>query len=103
MSLTAANLLAILAMALATYATRVAGLWIANRVPRSGRAAAALEALPAAVLTAVIAPMALTTGPAETLAAIVTGIAAARLPLLLTIALGVAAVVVLRLVLPASW
>jgi uncharacterized membrane protein len=98
-----ANLLAILAMAVATYGTRIAGLWIANHVPRSGRAVAALEALPPAVLTAVIAPMALTTGPAETLAALATGLAASRLPLLATIVLGVLLVVGLRWVLPASW
>lgn len=96
MSISLANLLAILAMAVATYATRLAGLWIADYIPRTGRARAALDALPAAVLTAVVAPMALATGPAETAAAAITILAAMRLPLLATVAVGVVAVVVLR-------
>lgn len=99
MSLTAANLLAIFAMAVATYATRAFGLWIANRIPESGRTRAALDALPAAVLTAVVAPMALATGPAETIAAAITLVAALRLPLLATVATGVLAIVALRYVL----
>lgn len=99
MTATAANLMAILAMAIATYATRAAGLWIADHIPASGRTRAALDALPAAVLTAVIAPVALATGPAETAAAAITLIAALRLPLLATVAIGVLAVVALRYVL----
>jgi len=99
MTLTLANLAAILAMALATYATRIAGLWLAARIPRSGRIRAGADALPAAVLTAVIAPMALATGPAETGAAVITALAATRLPLLATVAVGVAAIVVLRMLL----
>ncbi|MFC5069223.1 AzlD family protein [Flaviflagellibacter deserti] len=99
MTVTLANLLAILAMAAATYATRVSGLFIADRIPKSGRARAALDALPAAVLTAVIAPTAVATGPAETIAAGITVLAAFRLPLLATVVVGVVAVVVLRLLL----
>jgi uncharacterized membrane protein len=60
---------------------------------------AALDALPAAVLTAVVAPMALATGPAETAAAVITVLAAMRLPLLATVAVGVVAVGVLRMLL----
>ena len=56
----------------------------------------AFEAIPAAVLVALIAPVALTTGRAETLAALVTCLAATRLPLLPTIVIGVLTVVVLR-------
>lgn len=96
MSITAANLCAILAMAVATYATRAFGLWIADHIPASGRTRAALDALPAAVLTAVVAPVALATGPAETAAAAITLVAALRLPLLATVAIGVLAIVVLR-------
>jgi uncharacterized membrane protein len=51
-----------------------------------------------AVLTAVIAPTLLTTGVAESLAGIVTVLAAVRLPLLGTVAVGVTTVVLLRLV-----
>jgi uncharacterized membrane protein len=94
--LDSATLFAILGMAAVTYGTRIAGLFIADRLVLSGRAKAAFEAIPAAVLVAVIAPMVLATGPAETLAALVTAVAAARLPLIGTIMVGIAAVVLLR-------
>lgn len=90
---------AIVAMALVTYATRIAGLLLAGRLRLEGRAKAAFDAIPPAVLVAVIAPVALGTGVAETAAALVTALAATRLPLLGTIVTGVIAVVVLRLVL----
>ena len=99
MTVTLANFLAILAMAVATYATRLGGLWIAEHIPQSGRTRAALDALPAAVLTAVVAPMALATGIAETAAACVTVLAALRLPLLAAVAVGVLAVVLFRFLL----
>jgi uncharacterized membrane protein len=96
MSLDALTLAAILAMAVATYATRAAGLALAGRLNLSGRAKAAFDAIPPAVLTAVIAPAAIATGWPETVAAAVTALAATRLPLLATIAIGVATVVALR-------
>src|SRR6188508_230153 len=91
--------LAIVAMAAVTYITRIAGLFVADRLVLTGRAKAAFDAIPPAVLVAVIAPTALTTGWAETIAAAITVLAATRLPLLATIAVGVAAVVALRMVL----
>jgi uncharacterized membrane protein len=93
------TLAAILAMAMVTYATRVAGLFVAERLVLTGRAKAAFDAIPPAVLVAVIAPTALTTGWAETIAAAITAMAATRLPLLGSIAVGVAAVVLLRMLL----
>jgi uncharacterized membrane protein len=96
MSLDPATLVAILAMAAITYLTRIAGLFVAGRLSLRGRAKAAFDAIPPAVLVAVIAPMALATGWRETLAALLTAIVATRLPLLATIATGVLAVVVLR-------
>jgi uncharacterized membrane protein len=98
MSLDPTTLLAILAMAAITYATRVAGLALAGRLNLSGRAKAAFDAIPPAVLTAVIAPTALATGWPETIAAAITALAATRLPLLATIVVGVGAVVALRAV-----
>jgi uncharacterized membrane protein len=92
------NLLAILGMAVVTYATRVAGLALAGRLDLSPRAQAAFDAIPPAVLVAVIAPSALATGWAETGAAVVTALAATRLPLLGVVAVGVLAVVGLRAV-----
>jgi uncharacterized membrane protein len=96
MTLDPTTLLAIVLMAAASYATRVSGLLIAGRFQPAGRAKAAFDAIPAAVLTAVIAPTLLATGPAETLAGIVTLVAAFRLPLLATILVGVSAVVLSR-------
>ena len=83
-------------MAAITYGTRIAGLLFADRLVLSGRAKAAFDAIPPAVLTAVIAPAALATGWRETLAAAVAVLAATRLPLLGTIAVGVGTVVALR-------
>jgi uncharacterized membrane protein len=96
MSLDPVTLATILAMAIVTYATRIAGLLVADRLVLTGRAKAAFDAIPPAVLVAVIAPTALATGWAETVAAAITALAATRLPLLATIAVGVASVVVLR-------
>jgi uncharacterized membrane protein len=89
-------LLAILAMAVVTYITRIAGLLVADRLILTGRAKAAFDAIPPAVLMAVIAPTALTTGWPELVAAAITMVAATRLPLLGTVAVGVVAVVLLR-------
>jgi uncharacterized membrane protein len=96
MSLDLATLVAILVMAVITYGTRIAGIFVAGRLSLRGRAKAAFDAIPPAVLVAVIAPMALATGWRETMAALLTAIAATRLPLLATIAMGVLAVVALR-------
>lgn len=96
MSLDPLNLIAILGMAIVTYATRIAGLALAGRLDLSARAQAAFDAIPPAVLVAVIAPSALATGWAETGAALVAALAATRLPLLGVVAVGVIAVVGLR-------
>ena len=99
MTLEGGALAAILAMAIVTYATRIAGLFLVDRLALSGRAQAAFEAIPPAVLTAVIAPTVLAAGPAETLAALASALAAARWPLIGTVVIGVVAVVLLRAVL----
>jgi len=90
---------AIAAMAVATYATRVFGYWLVRRRAVSGRLAGALEAVPGAVLTAIIAPMAFATGPAESAAALLAVLLALRLPLIVAVAGGCLAVVGLRLLL----
>jgi uncharacterized membrane protein len=89
-------LAAIAGMALATYFTRFIGYWLVRRTVVTGRLAGALEAVPGAVLTAIIAPMALATGPAETAAAALTVLLALRLPLIVAVAGGCLAVVALR-------
>ena len=90
------TLAAIVTMGIVTYLMRSAGIFLGSRLVLRGRAKAAFEALPPAVLMAVIAPTVLATGPAETIAALVTALVARRLPLLATVAVGVVAVVVLR-------
>ena len=96
-------LLAILLMAFGTYWTRIAGLFLADRFRLEGCGKAAFDAIPAAVLTALIAaPTVLTTGPAEAIAGAITILAAFRLPLYGTVAVGVIAIVVLRTVLEKS-
>ena len=90
-------LLAIFGMALATYATRVSGLFLMRGAVVRGRLKAALDALPPAILMAVIAPTILLTGNAERIAAVLAAISALfRLPLVVTILVGVVSVVVLR-------
>ena len=92
-------LAAIAGMAAATYFTRFIGYWLVRRTTVSGRLAGALEAMPGAVLTAIIAPMAFATGAAESGAALLTVLLALRLPLVVAVAGGCLAVVVLRAVL----
>jgi uncharacterized membrane protein len=96
MTVHATTFIAILAMAIVTYLTRIAGIFVADRLRLKGRVKAAFDAIPPAVLVAVIAPTMLATGWPETVAALVTAFAATRLPLLATIAVGVITVVALR-------
>jgi uncharacterized membrane protein len=90
------TLAAIVVMAAVTYLTRAAGFLVAGRLRLEGRAKAAFDAIPPAVLVAVIAPTALATGWPETVAAAIAAVAATRLPILATMGLGVVAVVILR-------
>jgi len=93
------SLATISGMALVTYLTRIGGDLLMRNKTLGSRATAALDAVPAAVLTAVIAPTVLAAGAAEALAGLVTVAAAFRLPLLATIAVGVGSLVILRAVL----
>ena len=94
-------LLAIVAMAAATVLTRLSGLVLIRFLTIGAKQKRALEAIPPAVLMAVIAPTALVTGPAETLAAFATALAATRMPLLAAVATGVFVVAVARAVIGA--
>ncbi|WP_343313757.1 AzlD domain-containing protein [Brucella sp. BE17] len=97
MSFEIATLTAILAMALASALMRITGLLLVRHVRISAHMQQILSAIPPAVLMAVVAPTALATGMAETIACIVTALAALRLPLLGATFLGVACVAVLRM------
>ena len=89
--------IAILAGAFLTYLTRIGGHLILSRFERiHPRVEAALNAVPAAVLTTLVAPAALTQGWPETVTLIVAGLASLRLPLLGMFALGWISIVALR-------
>jgi uncharacterized membrane protein len=90
------TVLTILGMGVATYFTRIGGDLLMRNRELGPRMTAAMNAVPPAVLTAVIAPSVLAAGPAEAIAGLVTVIAAFRLPLMATIATGIVSVVVLR-------
>jgi uncharacterized membrane protein len=64
------TLLAIILMALATYATRAGGLWLASRFDLSERAGAWLDQIPGAILVSLVAPTILMGAPVEVLAAL---------------------------------
>jgi uncharacterized membrane protein len=88
---------AIILMALATYATRAGGLWLASRFDLSERAGAWLDQIPGAILVSLVAPTVLTGGIAEALAALAVVIVALRTGSLPAAMLtGVGSVVVLR-------
>ena len=88
----------ILAMAVATLATRFAGLFVPAGFARHGRLKAAFQAMPVAVLAAIIAPAVLATGWPETVAALLTIAVAWRMPLIAAVATGVVAAAALRAV-----
>jgi branched chain amino acid efflux pump len=65
-------LLTILAMALATYVTRMSGLWLMSHVTLSTRMKAWLGYLPGTVIVAIVAPTVFSTGLAGAGAALAT-------------------------------
>lgn len=84
--------------AAATYLTRTGGhLLLSNFGTLHHRAEAALNAVPVAVLTALIAPAATTKGPAEAIAIAVTGLLSLRFSLIVNVSAGLASVVLLRM------
>jgi uncharacterized membrane protein len=72
------TLLAIVLMALATYATRAGGLWLASRFDLSERAGAWLDQIPGAILVSLVAPTILMGGSVEVFAALVVVIVSLR-------------------------
>ena len=92
-------LLAIIGMAMVTILTRVSGYVLARSFAIEGRTRAALEAVPGSVLIAIIVPTVFTTGPAETIASLITLGLASRLPFILAVFGGVGTVVLLRFLL----
>jgi len=90
------NVLTILSMALVTYLTRVLGYWALRNRTLSARATTVLEAVPGCVLICVIAPAFTSPRPANLIALAVTVLAATRLSILPTVAVGVGSAALLR-------
>lgn len=87
----------ILASAFATYLTRIGGHLVLSRFKTiHPRVDAGLNAVPAAVLTTLVAPAAVFTGPAETATIIVAFVAAFYLPMMAVFVLGWIAVLAFR-------
>jgi uncharacterized membrane protein len=94
---TTTTYLLIFTLAVGTYGTRIIGDVVLSRIPRlDPRAEAALDAVPAAVLGALVAPVVLATGVAETVAAALTVLAALRLSMVPTLVVAGVSVTALR-------
>lgn len=87
----------ILFSALATYLTRAGGYVVLSRFERiHPRVEAALNAVPAAVLTTLVAPAAASAGPAELIALLVAGLVSLRAGMMTMFLAGAAVLIVLR-------
>jgi uncharacterized membrane protein len=90
----------IIACTIATYVTRFAGHTILSRFGSVHfRVEAALEAVPVAVMTALVAPSLVSRGPAEAAALVVAALVALKLQMTATVAAGLLAVVAFRAIL----
>lgn len=91
------TLLAIVLMALVTYATRAGGLWLASRLELSERAEAFLDHIPGAILISLVAPVVVTGGPAAWVSAAIVAVFAWRTGSLLgAMVVGVGCILALR-------
>jgi uncharacterized membrane protein len=87
----------IVVAAILTYLTRIGGHLVLSRFQRiHPRVQAGLDAVPTAVLTAIIAPYAMDAGPAELAALAVAALASLRLGTVTTIAIAAAVLIALR-------
>ena len=91
------NVWTIIGAALVTYAARLGGHLVLSRFKRiPPRVDAALNAVPAAVLTTLVAPAAVTGGPAEALTLAICLVIGFRLPMMAMFCIGWALIVALR-------
>ena len=87
----------IVAGAIVTYITRIGGHLVLSRFERvHPRVEAALNAVPAAVLTTLVAPATLNAGPAELIALAVAGLVALRAGLMTMFFCGFVVLIALR-------
>lgn len=99
MSIHPSALLAIVLMAVVTYAMRAGGYWIMGRVTLSPRIAAMLAYLPGAVLTSLVVPAVLGEGVPGVIALIATAVVMRwRGNLLLAMLAGIGAIWLTRMV-----
>lgn len=91
------NVAIILAGAILTYATRIGGHVILSRFSRiHPRVESGLDAVPAAVLTAIVAPAAITGGTPELAALAIAAVVALRFSLMSMFIAGALVVILLR-------
>ncbi|WP_336135855.1 AzlD family protein [Natronomonas amylolytica] len=89
----------IAAMTVITYATKVGGLWLLGHIELSDRAEVGLEALPGAIIVAIVAPELANGGPPEWAAAALAAVVAWKTNnLLVSLAVAMAAVLAFRAV-----
>lgn len=87
----------VVAAALATYATRIGGHLILSRFEKvHPRVEAGLDAVPAAVLTTLVAPAVMNAGPAELIALAVAALVSLRTGMLTMFLVGAALLIALR-------
>ena len=87
----------ILAGAVMTYLTRIGGHLVLSRFERiHPRVEAGLNAVPAAVLTTLVAPAAISAGPAEMIALLAAGIVSLRFGMMPMFLTGAAVLIALR-------
>jgi uncharacterized membrane protein len=92
-----ATLWIILAGAVLTYLTRVGGHLVLSRFEHiHPRVEAGLNAVPAAVLTTLVAPAAMSAGPAELIALLVAGVVSLRAGMMAMFLTGAAVLIALR-------
>jgi uncharacterized membrane protein len=84
-------------LAIATFAIRLSGILLGQRIPRDGAWARALNALPGCLLISLVSVALLSGGPKEwAAAAVAIGVAIVSSSLPLTMAAGIAAIWALR-------
>ena len=90
-------IIAILAMAAATYLTRISGYWLMGHVPMTQRVRRSLEVLPGAIMAATVVPIVAKVGPAA-LVAVAVALASmlTRRNELLAVVFGMGSVAVVR-------
>ena len=89
--------LLIFSCAAATYVTRFGGHLILSSFGHiNHRVSAALDAVPTAVMAALVAPSLVTHGPAEVLAILVAGLIALKAPLMFSVAVSLVVLVAVR-------